>query len=358
MKKKLFSLAAASLLTVGFLGGNLTNPLKSGTTTTKASSNVSVSVSPSAIDQVIESAFQEIQKSVVYVQNGNSSSGSGIVYDSAGDIVTNAHVVSGGHSFKVTFSSGKTVTATLVGSDATDDLAVLHVATSNLVPANFAPKSSYQLAETVLAVGSPLGLKDTVTDGLISGLDRTEEETTGSYIPDAIQTSAPINPGNSGGALADLNGEVVGIPTMVQTATTDGESVQNVGFAIPSSRVTFIVPQLIKYGHVVNTGRAYLGVSVGDTTDNGYVGPFGQQGASQVNGAVIESLKTDSPAATAGLQTGDTITRFAGTRVTDSSDLLSAMADAEPGQSVKIRYYRGASPRSATVKLGTLPASD
>jgi putative serine protease PepD len=359
MMRRLSMLAAVALLAIGFVGGYAVNAsVGSGSaaadTAVTSSTVAEAGVSSTSINAGIESAFSAIQKSVVYVETVGVGTGSGIVFDTKGDIVTNDHVIAGGKTFKVTLWNGKTVPATLVGKDPADDLAVLHVNIPGLIPATFAPKSSYHLAETVLAVGSPLGLKDSVTDGLISGLNRTQQEPTGSYIPDAIQTSAPINPGNSGGALVDLNGEVVGIPTIVQTSTTNNESVQNVGFAIPSSRVSFIVPQIIKYGHVVNTGRAFLGISVADA---GSQFSFFGQYSSSVSGAYVRTVKSGGPAAQAGLRVGDVITRLYGQSVTDSSDLLAALAQLKPGQTVNLTYNRDGTIRLTQITLGHLPAT-
>ena len=361
MKRKIVSLGAVLFLAIGFVIGYAVNlsvgpGAASAADQTVSTSNTTVSapaVSSTSINAGIEQAFQTIQKSVVFVDNLGTGTGSGIIYNANGDIVTNDHVVSGGSRFRVTFYNGKSVKATVVGVDPADDLAVLHVNVSGLHPATFAPASSFRLAETVLAVGSPLGLQDSVTDGLISGLNRTEEEPTGSYIPDAIQTSAPINPGNSGGALVALNGDVVGIPTIVQTSDSDNTPVQNVGFAIPSSRVTFIVPQIIKYGRVTNTGRAFLGVSVGDST-GGY-SPFG--GQSTVAGAVIETIKSGGPAASAGLQEGDVIVRFNGLSIGSSDDLLEALAQVKPSQLVTVKYNRNGADHTTRVTLGKLPAT-
>jgi S1-C subfamily serine protease len=151
-----------------------------------------------------------------------------------------------------------------VGTDTADDLAVIHINARGLTAAHFARAGSYQVAETVLAIGSPLGLQETVTSGVISALNRTVQESNGAYLPDAIQTSAAINAGNSGGALVDLAGEVVGIPTLKATDSASGSAAQGIGFAVPSSRVTYIAHQIIATGHVAHTGRAYLGVSATD----------------------------------------------------------------------------------------------
>lgn len=365
MKRRVPWMAAMTLLIAGFVGGYLVNASagqgSAAAESSAASRTTAVvnSTSGSSIDVAIEAAYQKAQKSVVFVKNGGLGTGSGIVYDTQGDIVTNDHVVAGGKSFSVTFWNGARARATLVGADAADDLAVLRVNATGLYPATFVSSASYRMAETVLALGSPLGLQRSVTQGLISGLNRTEQEPNGSYIPDAIQTSAAINPGNSGGALVDLNGDVVGVPTIVQTMDSNNASVQNIGFAIPSSRVSFIVPQLIQYGKVIHTGRAFLGVSVGDSAA-GYPGFFHQgnpTAPSGVSGAVVQTIKSGGPAAAAGLRTGDVITRFNGRTVTSSDDLLQALAGARPGQSASVTYQRSGSNHDVQVRLGELPAT-
>jgi putative serine protease PepD len=363
MKRRVLSIGAAMLLMAGFVGGYLVNSAV-GQRSAAADSAAAVpqvqsySSTGSSIDSSIEQAYNIAKKSVVFVNNPGNGTGSGVIYDTQGDIVTNAHVTSGGKAFKVTFSNGKTVTATLVGSDSADDLAIIHVNTTGLTPATFASAGSYRVAETVLAIGSPLGLEQSVTSGLISGLNRTEQEPSGAYIPDAIQTSAAINPGNSGGALVSLNGDVVGIPTIVQTTTTGNETVQNIGFAIPSSRVTYVANQLIQYGKVVHTGRAFLGVSVGDSSaQQTPFGFFGNgQGAATVTGAVVEQIKSTGPAGRAGLQQGDVVTKFDGASITSSNDLLAALSRTKPGQTVSLTYNRNGANHTVQVTLGQLPA--
>lgn len=360
MKRRILSTGAIAFLVVGFVLGYVFNLSFGGRPATAASgpTPTSAAATGSSIDAAIEQAYTIASKSVVFVKNPGVGTGSGIVYDSNGDIVTNNHVTTGGKNFSVTFSNGKTVPATLVGSDSADDLAVIHVNVSGLAPATFASAGSYRVAETVLAIGSPLGLEKSVTSGLISGLNRTEQEPTGAYIPDAIQTSAPINPGNSGGALVALNGQIVGIPTIVQTTDANNTTVQNIGFAIPSSRVTFIASQLVQYGKVIHTGRAYLGVDVGAGATQ--VTPFGQFGGgttSNVSGAQIQQLSSTGPAARAGMQQSDVITSFNGTTITSASDLLSALARTKPGQTVTVTVNRNGTTHSLQVTLGELPAS-
>jgi putative serine protease PepD len=202
-----------------------------------------------------------------------------------------------------------------------------------------------------------------VTSGLISALDRTEQEPSGAYIPNAIQTSAPINPGNSGGALVALSGTVVGMPTLEQTSDTSGTTAQAIGFAISSPRITLVANQLIATGKVEHTGRAFLGVSLGSGSTGGSgfnfgIGGNGGGSTTQVNGATIGTVQSGSPAAKAGLQTGDVVTKFAGTTITSSDDLLSALADQKPGDSVQVTVQtQSGSTQTVTVHLSELPAS-
>jgi len=345
------------LILAGFALGYVVNGAMAQRPAAAASTADQSSPSTSSIDSAIESAYATAEKSVVFIQNPGVGTGSGIIYDNQGDIVTNDHVISGGKSFQVTFANGKTVGATLVGSDRSDDLAVIHVSTTGLAPATFAPAGSYRVAETVLAIGSPLGLEQSVTSGLISGLNRTEQEPNGAYIPDAIQTSAPINPGNSGGALVSLNGDVVGIPTMVQTSDANNAAVQDIGFAIPSSRVTFIANQIISDGRVVHTGRAFLGVSVADAGSQQSFGFYNGQSTPRVSGAVVQRIEGNGPAGRAGLRVGDVITKLDGATISDSADLLAALAHDKPGQSVTMTFQRNGTEHTVQATLGELPAS-
>ncbi|HZT95794.1 MAG TPA: trypsin-like peptidase domain-containing protein [Chloroflexota bacterium] len=363
MRRRIVIILATSFLVIAFGAGYLTNlaltqpradaaPARSATAPQVASAATSTSV-----DSVFERAYAQASRSVVFVNNVGVGSGSGIVFDTNGDIVTNDHVVAGSKKFQVTLNNGKVYPATLVGTDIADDLAVIHVNASGLVPAHFAKAGSYQVAQTVLAIGSPLGLKQTVTSGLISGLDRTQQEPNGSYIPNAIQTSAPINPGNSGGALVTLNGVVVGIPTTVQTSTTNNQSVQDVGFAIPASRVTFVAGQIINTGRVAHTGRPYLGVSVGDSSNQQSFPFFGQGSGSTVAGAVVNQVGASSPAGRAGIQQGDVIVKFNGLQVTSADDLLTDLSTTKPGQAVSVELNRNGATKTIRLTLGELPAN-
>ena len=225
---------------------------------------------------------------------------------------------------------------------------------AHLTPARFADSSKLQVGDIVLAMGNPLGLASSVTDGIISAVGRTVSESQeagspGATLPDVIQTSAAINPGNSGGALADLADQVVGIPTLAATdQQLGGGAAPGIGFAIPSNIVTDIAGQIIKTGHVTNSHRAALGVSVQTVT-----GPHGQPA-----GAGIAAVTPGGPAAKAGLQPGDVITAVNGTATPDTETLAAVLAGLQPGQQASLSVTK-ADGSTATVKvtLGQLPGS-
>jgi S1-C subfamily serine protease len=368
-------LATVALIAAGAaLDHGLTSPTSppsaAAANTTPAATHQTVT--GSAADAVAERAFALASPAVVYVDSVGLGSGSGVIYDTTGDIVTNAHVVSGAQKLTVTLSTGKTYTARLVGTDTADDLAVIHINATGLPAAHFATTGSYAVAQTVLAIGNPLDLKQSVTAGLISALGRTVQESNGAYLPNAIQTSAPINPGNSGGALVTLDGTVVGIPTLEATdpQNNNGGAAQGIGFAVPSDRVTYIARQLIASGKVAHTGRAYLGVAAVDAQQaqslqggggyfgsGGGFGPGGQGSPTTPSqtGALVQNAS--GPAAQAGVQQGDVITAFNGTAITGEDDLLTALAHQKPGTTVTLTVDRNGSTSSVHVTLGELPAN-
>lgn len=328
--------------------------------TTAAPDPILTSASMSALDQATVQAYAIASPSVVYVVSQGVGSGSGVIYDANGDIVTNNHVVAGATRLTVTLNNGKTYKATLVGTDQADDLAVIRIHASGLTPAHFAAAGGYQIAQTVLAIGSPLGLKQSVTSGLISGLNRVEQEPNGAYIANAVQTSAPINPGNSGGALVTLGGAVVGIPTLEQTSAQDGTSAQDIGFAVPSQRVTLIANQIIASGKVTHTGRAFLGIAPTDAANQGGSSFFGGIGsgppAPTTSGALVSQVAPNGPAARAGIQPGDIITSANGTPVTDAQDLLTVLAGEKPGSRITLKVDRNGTTNTIQIQLGELPA--
>jgi putative serine protease PepD len=264
---------------------------------------------------------QDVGPSVVLVET-SVGLGSGIIYDAQGDIVTNNHVVAGSSAFLVVLSNGKQYRATLVGSYAPDDLAVIRIQATGLHPATFANSSNLQVGDIVMAIGNPLGLQSSVSQGIVSAMRTAVPEGNGVTLPSAIQTTAAINPGNSGGALVDLNEQVVGIPTLAATdPQLGGGAAPGIGFAIPSNSITLIAKQLIANGSVTNSGRAALGAQVGNTGGSG---------------AVVTSVKSGGPAALAGLKVGDIITVIGGQSVTGAQAVADVLVTLKPGQQVTV----------------------
>jgi S1-C subfamily serine protease len=292
--------------------------------------------------------------SVVEIKTA-SGLGSGVVYDTAGHIVTNAHVVGSATSFQVFLAGSATpLPARLTGSYPPDDLAVIQVSGgAHLVPAHFGDSSKLRVGDIVLAMGNPLGLASSVTDGIISAVGRTVPEPPeggkpGATLPDVIQTSAAINPGNSGGALVSLAGQVVGIPTLAATDQQIGGAAPGIGFAIPSNIVTDIAGQIIGTGHVINSHRAALGVEVQTVT-----GPSGQPA-----GVSIAAVTPGGPAAKAGLRPGDVITAVDGTATPDTETLAAVLAGLHPGQQVSVSITRAdGSTTTIHLTLGQLPGT-
>ena len=214
-------------------------------------------------EQVIAQGRQAVVQINVTTAQG-AAIGSGVIIDAQGHIITNNHVVSGGQSYNVVLFDGTSLPATLVGADAADDLAVIKINPPNkMYVMPIGDSSNLEVGNSVLAIGNPLGITQTVTQGIISALGRTVNEGQGGgIIVDAVQTDAPINPGNSGGALVDVNGNLIGIPTLVAIDPEFKTPAYGVGFAIPSNRVKFIAPQIIRYGKVIHSGRSALQASV------------------------------------------------------------------------------------------------
>lgn len=259
-----------------------------------------------SMEQQATTTAASVSRSVVQVETVGVGLGLGVIATANGYIVTNDHVVSGGTSYMVTLSDGQRLPGQLVGVGQADDLAVLKVSTTGLQAARFGDSSKLTIAQDVLAIGNPLGLGETVTSGVVSAMHRTVSEGPGaSYLPNALQTSAPINPGNSGGALVSLNGQVVGIPTLVASDPQIGGAAQGIGFAMPSNQVITVVNQIITNGKVTHTGRAYLGVTSTDNTGNqAQIDPLTGKPSKttpMVQGALVQGVDAGTPAATAGL---------------------------------------------------------
>jgi serine protease Do len=282
----------------------------------------------------------------------SSAAGTGIVITAGGEVVTNAHVVNGATDIKVTLPNGSVHSATIVGLNATKDLAVIKLSgVSGLTPATFADSDTASVGDSVIAIGNAEGYggSPTVTAGILSAKGRSltsstdtssEENLTG-----LLQTDAAINPGNSGGPLIDSAGDVIGIDTAVATGTTD-EPAQNIGFAIPSDEV---VSQLSSLESGTMTGAASSSGS--GSTSGAVLGVVVADGSG--SGATVEQVESGSGAAAAGLQAGDVITGFGSTQITSASALGQAVEADQPGQRVKITYTRNGTSATTTATLGS-----
>src|SRR5215472_12086151 len=298
-------------------------------------------------------AVRAVLPSVVLIRTADGL-GSGVVLDRAGNIVTNAHVAGQATSLQIQRAGDPAPRpARLVGTYPEGDLAVIRAENpGGLTPARFGDSSKAQAGDVVLAVGNPLGLAGSVTEGIISATGRavvepTTASTTAAALPDAIQTSAPINPGNSGGALVTATGLVIGIPTLAAASPQGGGQAQGIGFAIPSNLARDIAGQIISTGHVTNTHRAALGARIGTVT--------GADGAPA--GAAVVTVTPGGPADRAGLRAGDVIHKLGPAPITDSGTLLQELAAAHTGQQVEVTITRAGQARTVPVTLGTLPGS-
>ena len=271
--------------------------------------------------------------------------GSGVVVRSDGYILTNNHVIDGADDITVTFDNKKEMKAKLVGTDAKTDVAVLKVDATNLPTIALSDSSQARVGDVVLAMGSPFGLKETVTMGIVSARGRT-----GLGIEDYedfIQTDASINPGNSGGALVNTRGELIGINTAI-LANNGGN--QGVGFAVPSNLARSVMTQVMEHGKVV---RGYLGLLPQDIT------PAMAQAlhAKQNEGVLIGDVTAGAPAAQAGLQRGDVILDLNGQKVEDSNQLRMRVSLTPPGTTVQLRVLHDGAEKTVAVKLAEMPGN-
>lgn len=353
MNGRFTKLAAAGILGAAALAGCSSShhsAAPAGTTsTTSVTATGSAAAAPAgaqALQQAFVSVIAKVRPEVVEIST-TSDLGSGIVYDSRGDIVTNNHVVGSATTFSVHLPDGQTVPGTLVGSYPPDDLAVIRVTgAKNLKPATFGDSSTMLVGDFVFAIGNPLGLASSVTEGIVSYNGRQVSEGNGVVLPSTIQTSAPINPGNSGGALVDLDGQVVGIPTLAAIdQQTNSSAAPGIGFAIPSNTVKRIVPQLIATGHVTNSGRAALGIAGVDAVD-----PAGNP-----VGVLVQQVQPGGAAARAGIPAGVAITAVNSTKTPTLAVLQNLLAALTPGQKVQVTYLdQNGGRHTVTVTLGQL----
>jgi putative serine protease PepD len=289
---------------------------------------------PGVVDITVTSA--STGPSFGFGQQQTQAEGTGFVYDTKGDILTAAHVVDGASSIKVHFKDGTTANATLVGKDDSTDTAVIrvNVDSSKLHPLTIGSSASVQPGQEVVALGSPFGLTETMTAGIVSAVDRTITAPNNFSISGAIQTDAPINHGNSGGPLLDTSGNVVGINVQIDSNSNGSEGV---GFATPIDTVKSVADTLIAGGKV---RHAYLGIQVSDAASGG---------------AKVGTVLSGGPADKAGLQAGDVITKIGGKQIATADDLTAVINSYKPGDKITVVVTRSGSAKTLTITLGTRP---
>jgi putative serine protease PepD len=315
-------------------------PLVSGTaqptallTSSSSLVNLYKRTSPGVVDIVVSTSASGNSAFGGPQSQSSKAEGTGFVLDSKGDIVTNFHVVDGSSSITVKFQNGKSAKATLVGSDSGTDLAVIKVdpSATTLVPLTLGDSSTVQTGEAVFAIGSPFGLADSLSAGIVSATGRTITSPSNKSIANAIQTDAAINHGNSGGPLLDANGKVIGVNSQIESQSGGSDGV---GFAIPVNTVKSVASQLVAGQKVTHP---FLGVYLSDASGGG---------------ATITKLTAGGPAATAGIQAGDVVTAVDSAPITSSSDLVTAISSDTVGQKVTLTVTRGGASQQIAVTLG------
>jgi len=359
----------ALALIAGFAGGyagsawegNHSAASDSSLSRLNTSAPASQNLAPAPAGSVQEVAAKVLPSVVSVLASSNQSAGegSGVILTADGLTLTNNHVVAGATDLEVRFNDGTTATATVVGTTATNDLAVIKAAgVSGLTPASLGSSSGLQVGQQVVAIGSPLGLSATVTSGIVSALNRpvrTSSDDQSSRtsqsqdaVINAVQTDAAINPGNSGGALVDMSGNVIGINSAI-ASLSDSSSGQSgsigVGFAIPIDQAKRIAQEIIDTGKAT---LAVLGAAVGDATD----------GTSQITtGAKIASVTPGSGAEAAGLQAGDVVTAIGNVKVESADALIAAVRAQDPNGTTTITFTRDGKSQTVNVTLGSTTAN-
>ncbi len=353
------ALVAATALLVGTAGGvggaavySATNDSGGNSPSVTAPLNGNQAAPAAAPDGSVQSAAAKVLPSVVKIAVATSqgaATGSGIVISKDGLIVTNNHVVAGadGGQIMVVLNDGRTVQATIKGTDPLTDLAVIHANATDLTPATLGNSGNLAVGQGVVAIGSPFGLESTVTSGIVSALNRPvtsgDEQQDSTTVFPAIQTDAAINPGNSGGALIDLAGQVVGINSAIKTAGGSGQSEGGnigLGFAIPIDQAKPIIDELVAKGKATH---ARLGVTVGDA----------QSSDGLTSGARLGEVTSGGAADKAGLQAGDVVTAVDGKAIASGDALVAAVRSHRPGDDVKITFTRSGKSQTVTAKLGS-----
>lgn len=289
-------------------------------------------VVPADAEEPVAAVARAVAPAVVLIQH-EQGQGSGIIYDEAGLILTNAHVVGPFVDVSVQLASGIRVAGTVLGADTNTDVAVIQIDTdAEFGVAPLAPESTVEVGQLAVAIGSPFGLEQTVTSGIVSAKGRVVGTVA------MIQTDAPINPGNSGGALADRQGRVIGMNTSIRTDGSGGNI--GVGFAIPSDTMLLVAERII----------------AGDSLEQGYLGVTGATPLLGQPGVVVQEVLPDTGAEAAGVLPDDLIVGFNGIEIRSMGDLAAAVRLQAPNATVTVDVIRGGTPISVEVTLGVLPS--
>ena len=323
---------------------------------TEAPASETITLAPAAVGQEnipetgglsLQEIYSNVIDSVVSISCtylGGSSTGTGVVLTQDGYIVTNCHVVEDAQAIQVLLTDSRTVDAVLVGLDEVTDLAVLHIETEDLVPAQLGDSASLRVGDTVVAIGDPLGiaLRGTMTDGIISAINR-DIDVDGRTMS-LIQTNAALNSGNSGGPLINCYGQVIGINTMKIGDSMSLAGVEGLGFAIPSATVSDIVNQLIEQGYV--SGRPTLGIT-GESISNLYHFYYRLP-----KGLYITAVESGSSADQVGIEEGDILLSLDGVDITSNDSLKAQLYNYTPGDQVTAIIYRGGKQYAVTLTVG------
>ncbi|MCX6511613.1 MAG: trypsin-like peptidase domain-containing protein [Actinobacteria bacterium] len=366
------ALVLVAAIVGGLVGGELVSAIRDGKSSvgtvqvSESSSNPGAALVGNgvSIPKLVSKALPKVVSIDVKAQ-GMEDQGTGMIISADGMVVTNNHVISpalsGAAKITVTQSGSTRVqTATLIGADPSNDVALLKIDNASDLPfVTFGNSDKLEVGDAVVAIGNALGLAagtPTVTSGIVSALGRTVTASNGSTgtetITNMIQTDAAINPGNSGGPLMDSNGNVIGMNTAVAGSSSDGSSAQNIGFAIPASKIKLLLADLAK-GGVVQKQKAYLGVQITTLTQ----GLRQQYGFKATSGAVILATVPRGPADTAGLKQGDIITKIGSVDVSAAENVTTALQQHKPGEKVDVEFWRGSDKQRVSVRLAGSPVA-
>lgn len=336
------------------------NQTETNTETGKAVIKTAESGEKAVALQTVKTDGTKLSASEVYAKNVNSTvgitteistnyfgytttaaaSGSGFIITDDGYIVTNHHVIEGANKVKVTTYDNTSYDAEIVGSDESNDIAVLKIDATGLETVTLGDSEALNVGDDVVAIGNPLGeLTFTLTSGIVSAMDR-QITTSNSVMMNLIQTDCAINSGNSGGALFNMYGEVVGVTNAKYSSNSSTEaSIDNIGFAIPINTVKDIVTSIIENGYVV---KPYIGVSV-ETVDSD------MQSYGIPEGAVVRTVNEDSPAEKAGMKENDIVTKINDTEITSSTDMVAAIRKTTKGDTINVTVYRQGEYKTLTI---------